>query len=60
MTGPIHSVLGIRPELSIEKMRGKLPVRFAVADGPCRMDAVLLSVDPVSGTTTEIKRLSIV
>ena len=60
MTGPIHSVLGIRPELSIEKMRGKLPVRFAVADGPCRMDAVLISVDPSSGKATEIKRLSIV
>ena len=60
MTGPIRSVLGIRPELSIEKMRGKLPVRFAVADGPCRMDAVLLSVDPSTGQTTAIERLGIV
>ncbi len=59
MTGPIHSVLGIRPELAIEKMRGKLPVRFAVADGECRMDAVLLTVDPASGKTTAIERLSV-
>ena len=60
MTGPVQSVLGIRPELAIEKMRGKLPVRFAVADGPCRMDAVLITVDPSSGTTTAIERLGIV
>ena len=59
MTGPVQSVLGIRPALAIEKMRGKLPVRFAVADGPCRMDAVLLSVDPSSGKTIAIERLGI-
>lgn len=59
MTGPIHSVLGIKPELAIEKMKGKLPVRFAVADGACRMDAVLLTVDPASGKTTAIERLGI-
>lgn len=60
MTGPKHSVLGIRPELAIEKMRGKLPVRFAVADGACCMDAVLLSVDTSTGKTTAIERLRIV
>jgi len=59
MTGPIHSVLGIRPELAIEKMHGKLPVRFAVADGPCRMDAVVLTVDEKTGTTQAIERIGI-
>ncbi len=59
MTGPVQSVLGIRPELAIEKMRGKLPVRFAVAEGECRMDAVLLTVDTASGKTTAIERLAI-
>ncbi len=59
MTGPIHSVLGIRPELAIEKMRGKLPVRFAVAEGECRLDAVLLTLDPATGKTMGIERLGI-
>ncbi len=59
MTGPIQSVLGIKPELAIEKMRGKMPVRFAVAEGACRMDAVLLTVDPASGKTQAIERLGI-
>lgn len=59
MTGPIHSVLGIRPELAVSKMRDKLPVRFAVADGDCMMNAVLLTVDPKTGKTTQITRLDI-
>lgn len=59
MTGPVHSVLGIKPELAIEKMKGKIPVRFIVAEGECRMDAVLLTVDPASGKTTAIERLQI-
>ena len=28
MTGPTHSVLGVKPELVIQKMRSKMPVRF--------------------------------
>ncbi len=59
MTGPTASVLGIRPELAVEKMRSKMPVRFAVAEGPCCMDAVLLTIDPASGKTTAIERLRI-
>ncbi len=56
MTGPIHSVLGIRPELSIRKMRTKLPVQFEVAPGPCTMQGVLLQVDPKSGKCLSIER----
>ncbi len=59
MTGPIRSVLGIRPELAITKMHDKMPVRFAVADGECSMNAVLLSVDNKTGKTTQITRLDI-
>ena len=59
MTGPIESVLGIRPELAVAKMRDKLPVRFAVADGDCMMNAVLLTVDQKTGKTTAIQRLDV-
>lgn len=57
MTGPIISCLGIRPELSIEKMKTKLPVRFAVADGPCAMDGVLFTLDDKTGLTTAVSRI---
>lgn len=59
MTGPIHSVLGVKPELSIQKMRTKLPVRFATADGPCRMDGVLLTINNTTGKTEAISTIRI-
>lgn len=59
MTGPVESVLGVRPEQSVAKMKGKMPVRFSVADGPCMMNAVLLCVDPATGKTLSIERLDI-
>lgn len=59
MTGPIQSVLGVRPEQSIAKMKGKLPVRFQTAEGSCRMDAVLLELDDRTGKTVDISRLQI-
>ncbi|MBQ7089220.1 MAG: TIGR00282 family metallophosphoesterase [Clostridia bacterium] len=59
MTGPIHSCLGVRTELSIEKMRTKLPVRFAVADGPCAMDGVLFTLDDTTGKCTAVQRIRV-
>ncbi len=57
MTGPVLSCLGVKPELSIEKMRSKLPVRFTVADGDCAMDAVLFTLDDQTGRTTAVQRI---
>lgn len=59
MTGPIHSVLGIKPELSIQKMKTKLPVQFEVAPGPCSMQGVLLNIDPKTGKCLKIERVKI-
>jgi metallophosphoesterase (TIGR00282 family) len=59
MTGPVNSVLGVKPELVIRKMRTKMPVRFETADGPCRMDCAIFSVDPATGKTLSVERLSI-
>ena len=59
MTGPVQSVLGVKPEQSIAKMRGKLPVRFSTADGPCQLNAVLLTLDDATGKTVGIERLNV-
>ena len=59
MTGPALSCLGIRPELSIEKMRTKLPVRFALAEAPCAMGGILFTLDDKTGRTTAVKRIRI-
>ena len=59
MTGPIDSCLGVRTELSIEKMRRKLPVRFATAEGPCAMDGVLFTLDDATGRCTAVRRIRV-
>lgn len=59
MTGPYESVLGVKPELAIKKFKEKLPVRFELADGKCRMDCILFTIDNKTGKTTQLKRLEI-
>lgn len=59
MTGPVESVLGVKPELAIAKMHGKLPVRFAAAEGPCELQAVLFTLDDRTGHTTAVERLQV-
>ncbi len=59
MTGPVNSVLGVRPELVIRKMRTKMPVRFAVADGDCCTCGAIFHIDDKTGKTLSVERLQI-
>ena len=44
-TGPALSVLGVRPDQALNRFLGAPPTRFESADGPCKMDAVLFTID---------------
>lgn len=59
MTGPVESVLGVKPEIIIQKLRSKLPVRFENAGGPSKMDCVLFSADEKTGLCGGVERLSL-
>ena len=59
MTGPKHSVLGIRPELSIAKFRGDLTSRYQWANGPTKMEAVVFTVDTNTGLCKSAERVDI-
>lgn len=59
MTGPVHSVLGVKPELVIQKMRTRMPVRFDLATGECELDGVLLDIDEKTGKTRSIERVQL-
>ena len=59
MTGPMHSVLGIRPELSIAKFRGDLTERYKWANGPTKMEAVLFTIDTATGRSRKAERVDI-
>ena len=59
MTGPKHSVLGIRPELSIAKFRGDLTSRYQWADGPTKLEAVLFTIDTATGRCKKAERVDV-
>ena len=59
MTGPKHSVLGIRPDLSIQKFRGDLPERYKWAGGPTKMEAVLFTIDAATGKCKSAERVDL-
>ena len=55
MTGPAMSVLGIQPELSINKFLGGLPRRYEAAGGPCKLEAAAFVVDTASKRCLEVR-----
>ena len=59
MTGPKNSILGIRPELSIQKFRGDLTDRYKWAEGPTKMEAVLFTIDSATGKCMDVQRVDL-
>ena len=59
MTGPIESVLGVRPEQSVENFLGGLPGRFRPADGPCKAQGCIFTLDDATGLCTAVERVDI-
>ena len=57
MTGPRDSVLGIRPDLSINRFRGDIPERYRYADGPTKIEAVLFTIDSATGLCRKVERV---
>ncbi len=58
MTGAVQSVLGVRPELSIQKFRTNMPVRFdLVKDGEQSICGCLFEVDEKTGRTLSVERI---
>ncbi|MBX3235913.1 MAG: TIGR00282 family metallophosphoesterase [Nitrospiraceae bacterium] len=60
MTGPLHSVIGIKKELAIEKFLTGMPRRFEVASGPTVFCAVLVDLDAKLGKALSIQRIRVV
>ncbi len=54
MTGPHDSVIGVKAELAIQRMRTGMPVRFETAEGGVRIEGVLVECD-AAGRATAIE-----
>ncbi len=58
MCGPLNSVIGSRIEPVLGRFLNALPARFGIANGPVRINAVLVEVDPATGRALSIQRVT--
>ncbi|MBQ3005160.1 MAG: TIGR00282 family metallophosphoesterase [Clostridia bacterium] len=59
MTGPVNSVLGVKPEIVIEKFKYNMPTRFDTADGECMLNGCIFEIDDKTGKTVSVHRIDI-
>ncbi|WP_232697126.1 TIGR00282 family metallophosphoesterase [Brevibacillus daliensis] len=59
MCGPSDGILGMDRSAVIMKFMTQLPVRFEVAEGPTQLNAVLFTLDKITGKTSKIERIRI-
>ncbi|MEP6909162.1 MAG: TIGR00282 family metallophosphoesterase [Actinomycetota bacterium] len=58
MTGPHDSVIGVKAELAIQRMRTGMPVRFETAEGGTRLEGALVECDD-SGRATSCEAVRV-
>jgi metallophosphoesterase (TIGR00282 family) len=58
MTGPHDSVIGVKADLAVHRMRTGMPVRFEVAEGGVRIEGALIECD-ASGRATAIEPIRV-
>lgn len=59
MTGTIHSVLGVKTDIIINRFKTHLPGRFDLASGECKLEAALFDVDDKTGKCISAESLRI-
>ena len=59
MTGPIHSVIGMKPELAIKRFRQAVPTNYELATGPQQINGVVVSINESNGKAESIQRVQI-
>ena len=59
MTGVIHSVLGVKTEIIINRLKTGLPERFEQASGRCSLEGVMFDIDDKSGKCLSAENLRI-
>ncbi|HNY85078.1 MAG TPA: TIGR00282 family metallophosphoesterase [Candidatus Hydrogenedentes bacterium] len=57
MTGPAHSIIGMKRGSILEKFVRGIPGKFEVAEGPSIFSAVLVEVDDTTGKAQSITRI---
>ena len=59
MTGPADSVLGVKKEIIINRLKSSDLSKFELADGECSMNACIFDIDEKTGKTVYTERIVI-
>ncbi len=59
MTGAQDSVIGVRPDIAIERFLTAVPKRFKPAEGNVQLNGVIVEVEPATGRARRIERLQL-
>jgi len=59
MTGPKNSVLGVKSEIIINRLKSKDQSKFVFADGECMLCGCIFDIDTHSGKTLNVERVLI-
>jgi metallophosphoesterase (TIGR00282 family) len=61
MTGAANSVLGLKPEISIKRMKEKIPIKYEHENhDPCKIEGAIFFIEENKGKTVKIKRIRII
>ncbi len=59
MTGPIDSVLGVKKEIIINRLKSNDMAKFELANGACSLSGCIFEIDIKTGKTVNIERILI-
>ena len=59
MTGPKDSVLGVKKDIIINRLKSNDMSKFELADGECMLNGCIFEVDEKSGKTVKVERICI-
>jgi len=57
LTGAVDSILGMKPDKMIEKMKNSLPVRYEVGTGEVKIEAVIVKIDDKNNSVKQIMEI---
>jgi 2',3'-cyclic-nucleotide 2'-phosphodiesterase len=59
MTGPVDSVIGVDPQIALQRFLTQMPNRFEPAKGPAALHGVVIRIDPDTARGLSIERLRV-
>jgi len=59
MTGPVDSVIGVDPQIALQRFLLQMPNRFEPAKGPAALHGVVIRIDPDTARGLSIERLRV-